>query len=150
MDRTLWWDGPADRLRLIDQTLIPARYESVLIPDVDALVEAIRSLRVRGAPALGVAGAYGVALAARTAGPGGYLENVGELAKRVRSARPTAVNLAWGVDRALAAIGEAEEPGRGRRRDPRRGRTDARTRISRRTGRSAPAARPSSPTTRPC
>ena len=61
-----------------------------------------------------MAGAYGVALAARTAGPGCYLENVGELAKRVRSARPTAVNLAWGVDRALAAIGGA----RSRTRSP--------------------------------
>ena len=110
MDRTLWWDHESDRLRLIDQTLLPARYESVLIPDIDTLVEAIQSLRVRGAPALGVAGAYGVALAARTANPGCYLEAVGELAKRVRSARPTAVNLAWGVDRALAAIGEAENP----------------------------------------
>ncbi len=110
MERTLWWDGPLDRLRLIDQTLLPGRYESIPIPDIDALVEAIQSLRVRGAPALGVAGAYGVALAARTADSGCYLENVGGLAKRVRSARPTAVNLAWGVDRALAAIGETTAP----------------------------------------
>ena len=110
MDRTLWWDHASDRLRLIDQTLIPARYESVLIGDIDALVEAIQNLRVRGAPALGAAGAYGVALAARTADPARYLEAVGELARRVRSARPTAVNLAWGVDRTLAAIGGATDP----------------------------------------
>jgi methylthioribose-1-phosphate isomerase len=110
VDRTLWWDCELDRPRLIDQTLLPDRYESIPIPDVDALVEAIRSLRVRGAPALGAAGAYGVALAARTAGPDHYLEEVGRLAGRVRSARPTAVNLAWGVDRALAAIEDAAAP----------------------------------------
>jgi methylthioribose-1-phosphate isomerase len=110
VDRTLWWDPESDRLRLIDQTLIPARYESIPILDIDALVEAIQSLRVRGAPALGAAGAYGVALAARTAGTGCYLEEVGRLAERVRSARPTAVNLAWGVDRALAAVGGILDP----------------------------------------
>ena len=110
MDRTLWWDGPADRLRLIDQTLLPGRYESILIPDVAALVEAIQVLRVRGAPALGAAGAYGVALAARTAGTDCYLDELGDLAARIRSARPTAVNLAWGVDRALTAIGEVTGP----------------------------------------
>ena len=110
MDRTLWWDRASDQLRLIDQTLLPARYESIPIANTDALVEAIRSLRVRGAPALGAAGAYGVALAARTAGPARYLEAVGELARRIRSARPTAVNLAWGVDRTLAAIGGATDP----------------------------------------
>ena len=116
MDRTLWWDHGVDRLRLIDQTLLPARYGSIGIPDVDALVEAIQSLRVRGAPALGAAGAYGVALAAREAGEDGYLEEVGRLATRVRSARPTAVNLAWGVDRALAALGDATDPGEVRAR----------------------------------
>jgi methylthioribose-1-phosphate isomerase len=110
VDRTLWWDHDDGGLRLIDQTLLPARYVSILIPDVEALVEANRSLRVRGAPALGAAGAYGVALAARLADHGCYLDDVGRLAARVRSARPTAVNLAWGVDRALATIGEATEP----------------------------------------
>ncbi|MEN6341302.1 MAG: S-methyl-5-thioribose-1-phosphate isomerase [Methanospirillum sp.] len=110
MDRTLWWDHASDRLRLIDQTLLPARYESIPVPDVETLVEAIQSLRVRGAPALGAAGAYGVALAAREADADCYLEEVGRLANRVRSARPTAINLAWGVDRALAAIGEATDP----------------------------------------
>lgn len=110
MDRTLWWDRDADCPRLIDQTLLPARYESIPVPDIDALVEAIRSLRVRGAPAIGVAGAYGVALAAREASGDCYLDEVDRLARRVRSARPTAVNLAWGVDRTLAAIGEATGP----------------------------------------
>jgi len=110
VDRTIWWNGPAGSIGLVDQTLLPARYEAIACADVDALVEAIRVLRVRGAPALGVAGAYGVALAARTvAAPSfqGYLSRVREASGRVRSARPTAVNLAWGVDRVLAAIGDA-------------------------------------------
>jgi methylthioribose-1-phosphate isomerase len=77
------------------------------IADVDVLVDAIRRLAVRGAPALGVAGAYGVVLAAR-AGLGERASarahrKVAALASRVRHARPTAVNLALGVDRALAA-----------------------------------------------
>ncbi|NLX50382.1 MAG: S-methyl-5-thioribose-1-phosphate isomerase [Methanospirillum sp.] len=113
VDRTLWWDHDRDRLELIDQTLLPCRYESIAVPDVEALIEAIRVLRVRGAPALGAAGAYGVALAARTAGGDeslAYLAGVRRDAARIRSARPTAVNLAWGVDRALAAIGDARTP----------------------------------------
>ncbi|MDQ3974181.1 MAG: S-methyl-5-thioribose-1-phosphate isomerase, partial [Actinomycetota bacterium] len=52
--------GPA--VRLLDQTLLPERWETVDCADVASLAEAIRSLRVRGAPALGVAGAYGVVL----------------------------------------------------------------------------------------
>jgi methylthioribose-1-phosphate isomerase len=110
MDRTLWWDRDADRPRMIDQTILPLRYESILCNDADALIEAIQSLRVRGAPALGVAGAYGVALAARTVDAvtfAEYLRFVHETASRVRHARPTAVNLAWGVGRVLAAIADA-------------------------------------------
>ena len=64
---------------------------------VDELCEAICSLAIRGAPALGAAGAFGVALAAATGMP------LPEAAARLRATRPTAVNLAWGVDRALAA-----------------------------------------------
>ncbi|HKB31596.1 MAG TPA: S-methyl-5-thioribose-1-phosphate isomerase [Streptosporangiaceae bacterium] len=96
---TLRWvdppQGPA--VALLDQTRLPAEMTVVTCGDVPALVAAIRALVVRGAPMLGVAGAYGVALAA-------YLgDDVGAAAGALTGARPTAVNLAWGVRRSLAA-----------------------------------------------
>jgi len=110
------WTG--DALRLIDQTLLPHRLEHLEIREVDALVDAIVRLAVRGAPALGVAGAYGVALAMLQAEREGWDRARLEAAlERIRTARPTAVNLAGGVDRVrplvdagLAAV--LEEAGR--------------------------------------
>jgi methylthioribose-1-phosphate isomerase len=90
-----WVDGA---VVLIDQTLLPGEERWLRITDPDVLVDAIRRLAVRGAPALGAAGALGVALAARSRA------DVPAAAARIRSARPTAVNLARGVDRALAAL----------------------------------------------
>ncbi|MFC7546488.1 S-methyl-5-thioribose-1-phosphate isomerase [Plantactinospora sp. GCM10030261] len=95
--RTIDWR--ADRIVLIDQTRLPGELTYLEISSVDDLVDAVRRLAVRGAPALGVAGALGVALAARTLD--GDPDAVRTAAATLRSARPTAVNLAWGVDRAL-------------------------------------------------
>ena len=92
-----WWDG---RVRMIDQRLLPGRLEFVEAATVDELCEAIRTLAVRGAPALGVAGAMGMALAAVTG------EDPEVAAARIVATRPTAVNLAWGVGRGL----EADDP----------------------------------------
>jgi methylthioribose-1-phosphate isomerase len=101
-DRTIdWIDG---EIRLIDQTLLPDRLVVLRVQDVDTLIDAIARLAVRGAPALGVAGAMGVALLA-SLHPGDEAA-VRAGAARLRAARPTAVNLAWGVDRALAKLGE--------------------------------------------
>jgi len=97
-----WEDG---EVVIIDQTLLP-REEAVLrLRTVDALVAAIQRLAVRGAMALGVAGALGVALAARRAQERGEpVEPAVEAAARaLAGARPTAVNLGWGVGRALSA-----------------------------------------------
>ncbi|MCP2339451.1 S-methyl-5-thioribose-1-phosphate isomerase [Actinomadura rupiterrae] len=92
------WTGGA--LRLVDQTLLPARLEYRDIVEVDELVDAIRRLVVRGAPALGVAGAFGVVLAVRQGVREGWDASALESAiSRIREARPTAVNLAAGVDR---------------------------------------------------
>jgi methylthioribose-1-phosphate isomerase len=90
-----WSDGA---VVLIDQTLLPGEARWLRITDPDVLVDAIRRLAVRGAPAIGAAGALGVALAAATGA------DVPAAAARLRSARPTAVNLSRGVDRALAAL----------------------------------------------
>jgi methylthioribose-1-phosphate isomerase len=87
-------------VRLIDQRALPGELRFVECASVDELCDAITSLAVRGAPALGAAGAYGVALAAHTIDD---TDGVQEAARRLADTRPTAVNLARGVDHALAA-----------------------------------------------
>jgi len=64
--RTLWWDDALGGIRYIEQTLLPSEYTIIDCTSVDRLATAIRRLEIRGAPALGVAGAFGVALAARS------------------------------------------------------------------------------------
>jgi methylthioribose-1-phosphate isomerase len=88
------------RIRLIDQRALPGRLRFVECSTVDQLCDAIASLTVRGAPALGAAGAFGVALAARV---DQRMRAVRAAARKIVRTRPTAVNLAWGVDRAVAA-----------------------------------------------
>ncbi|MFJ5037839.1 S-methyl-5-thioribose-1-phosphate isomerase [Streptomyces parvulus] len=99
----LRWEEPPEGpvLVLLDQTRLPTEEVELVCTDPAGLVEAIRSLAVRGAPLLGVAGAYGVALAAVR----GF--EVEEAAAALAGARPTAVNLAVGVRRAQAAHQEA-------------------------------------------
>jgi methylthioribose-1-phosphate isomerase len=92
-----WQDGG---IRLLDQRALPGRLSFISCTTVDALVDAIASLAVRGAPALGASGAYGVALASATLRT---KREVRSAAARIAKARPTAVNLAWGVGRALDA-----------------------------------------------
>jgi len=84
-----WQDG---HIVAIDQTRLPAELALLQIHTVEELIDAIKRLAIRGAPALGVAGALGVVLA----------DGDRELAQRLKAARPTAVNLAWGVDRVLS------------------------------------------------
>ncbi|MBX9641658.1 MAG: S-methyl-5-thioribose-1-phosphate isomerase [Mycobacteriaceae bacterium] len=105
MRRTIDWDG--DAVTIIDQTALPAEYRILRLRTVDDLVEAIGRLAVRGAPALGAAGALGVVLAAREGGREGG--KVLAAADRVAKARPTAVNLSWGVARALEKIDDGPE-----------------------------------------
>ena len=102
--RTVDWAG--DHVVAIDQTLLPHRLVHVELRTVDEVIDAVRRLAVRGAPAIGVTGALGVALAAVVATREGHDDAwVRAEAARVRAARPTAVNLAWGVDRALGRLG---------------------------------------------
>jgi methylthioribose-1-phosphate isomerase len=101
---TIQWCG--DRVRLIDQRLLPGRLEVVDATTVDELCALIRTLAVRGAPALGAAGAMGVALATVRG------EDVEDAAARLVATRPTAVNLAWGVQRARAAADAVAEANR--------------------------------------
>lgn len=89
-----WRDGV---VRLIDQRLLPGELRFLELSSVDDLCSAIEDLAIRGAPALGVAGAMGVALAVSNG------EDPYQAADRLIATRPTAVNLRWGVERALAA-----------------------------------------------
>jgi methylthioribose-1-phosphate isomerase len=106
----VWWDSRAELLEMIDQTKLPARLTVLRLRSVGQVAEAIRSLRVRGAPAIGVAAAYGMALGAREQlaaadpeiDPETELVRLRALAASLRSTRPTAVNLAWALARALA------------------------------------------------
>jgi len=105
MPRTLSWDESAGALVLLDQTRLPDQEVSVGCTDVDSVIDAIQRLVVRGAPALGAAGAYGVVIAVRQGAREGWThaELLNQI-ERLRQARPTAVNLAWGVDRASSVI----------------------------------------------
>jgi methylthioribose-1-phosphate isomerase len=82
-------------VRVLDQTRLPAEVVCRDLRTVYEVIEAIRSLRVRGAPAIGVAGAFGLVLHAAHSGPDG----LPEAADRIAASRPTAVNLAWAVER---------------------------------------------------
>ncbi|BBY08993.1 hypothetical protein MNVI_43110 [Mycobacterium noviomagense] len=86
----------------VDQRALPHELRWLRITTVDELIEAIQTLAIRGAPAIGLSGAFGVALAAFTYD--GDAEKVASEAARIASARPTAANLAWGVQRALAKL----------------------------------------------
>ncbi|MCX4425374.1 S-methyl-5-thioribose-1-phosphate isomerase [Streptomyces mirabilis] len=103
--RAVDWTGSG--LALIDQTVLPHRTETREIRDVDGLVDAIQRLVVRGAPAIGAAGAYGVALALLQGEREGWsAEETRAAVARVRAARPTAVNLMVCVDRVMARFDE--------------------------------------------
>ena len=107
-----WRDG---RLLLLDQTRLPRQRVVLEIAHWREVVRAIREMRVRGAPALGVAAAYALALAARESAAGSVASLRAELeqaAGEIVAARPTAVNVAWAVERLLrAAAAEATAAG---------------------------------------
>jgi methylthioribose-1-phosphate isomerase len=103
IEHLAWSDAGA--LRILDQTCLPAEERWIEIADRDALIEALRSLRVRGAPAIGIAAAMGLVAALRAQARGGtaarerFLDLVDETAEAIATARPTAVNLRWAMER---------------------------------------------------
>jgi methylthioribose-1-phosphate isomerase len=110
--RTIDWDEEKSCIVIIDQTALPEKLAVRDICDLEALQEAILALRVRGAPALGAAGAFGIALLARTIPPMRLPDFIIELkagAERLKQTRPTAVNLSWGVERTLAKALEGRD-----------------------------------------
>ncbi|MEV5297371.1 S-methyl-5-thioribose-1-phosphate isomerase [Amycolatopsis methanolica] len=104
MRRTIDWVNGA--VEIIDQVALPGEYRTLRLTTVDELIDAIRRLAVRGAPALGGAGALGTALAAFAHDDPAAVRGDAE---RLAAARPTAVNLSWGVSRALARLGDGAD-----------------------------------------
>ena len=104
---------PSGAVHLLDQTLLPDETVFLEIDTIDAMVEAIQALRVRGAPLLGVAAVMGIAAAARRGATDGTVSRDKETALRwleaacdtMARARPTAVNLAWAVARLRGVVG---------------------------------------------
>lgn len=100
-----WRDGA---LWLLDQSALPFRIEWLVCHTVQEVAEAIRRMKVRGAPALGIVGAYGVALAALhlpdSLPPEAFLTALRQEVRPLVEARPTAVNLRWGVERVLRRV----------------------------------------------
>lgn len=99
-----WQD---DRVVILDQTLLPDEEQYLQCGRVAEIAEAIRALRVRGAPLIGIAAAYGIALAAQ-GDPGGALGRVEQAADLLRATRPTARNLFWAIDRMVARAREGD------------------------------------------
>ena len=110
LNAVAWVD---DGIEIIDQTLLPARFEVVRLTTVDAAVDAIRRLAVRGAPAIGACGGLAMVLGLDETRPASRAEAVATLdalATDIGAARPTAVNLSWAVRRVRDAAGQAATP----------------------------------------
>ena len=97
-----WVGGPDGAARLIDQTLLPTELKYLDVTDVETMWDAIKALRIRGAPAIGIAAAFGVYLAVRDSPAGDYTTfraEVDRAAQYLAGSRPTAVNLFWALKR---------------------------------------------------
>lgn len=102
--RTIYWDDSTQQVKMIDQRRLPTRLEWISCTTAKDVSEAIRTMAIRGAPAIGAAGAYGVALTASlsTAKSIKDLEDEINLSVKIlRNSRPTAINLNWALDRML-------------------------------------------------
>jgi S-methyl-5-thioribose-1-phosphate isomerase len=100
---TVRWSHDGAGVRILDQRELPLHEVYRDLRSVEEIYDAILTLAVRGAPAIGIAGAMGVALSASGVDGNDRMQCVSAAAARIRSARPTAVNLGWAVDRVLAA-----------------------------------------------
>ena len=100
--RTVFWED--NQLKMIDQRILPGRFEVVSYADHRSVAQAIKDMVVRGAPAIGAAAAFGLALAGFESSASSSRELLADYhaaANTLKAARPTAVNLAWAVDRLM-------------------------------------------------
>ena len=108
-DSSLTWDDGA--LLTIDQRGLPHEARQLRLGTVDEIIDAITTLAIRGAPAIGIAGAFGVVIATRAHTAGGVVDEAAVQAEadRIAAARPTAVNLAWAVERVRGRIADGAD-----------------------------------------
>jgi methylthioribose-1-phosphate isomerase len=109
--RTIWLDKNEKTVKIIDQRKLPHEFVIVDLKTVDDVITAIKDMYVRGAPLIGATGAYGLYLAVLNAPDKRIDDNyLRQEADRIKSSRPTAVNLAWGVDKVLYAVLDISDP----------------------------------------
>src|SRR5512143_1485293 len=107
--RTVFWED--NQVKMIDQRVLPARLEIVSLPEYLDVAKAIENMTVRGAPAIGASAAFGLALAAQRSPSSNSYDLLADLrtaAAVLKSARPTAVNLTWALNRVLRAAGAGD------------------------------------------
>ncbi|MEY2489426.1 MAG: methylthioribose-phosphate isomerase, partial [Verrucomicrobiota bacterium] len=115
--RTIWPNETDNRvIQLIDQRFLPHQFVIEEVRTVEEMATAIREMHVRGAGLIGAAAGYGMYLATLGAAPGASFDDeLAPAAEQLRATRPTAVNLAWAIERQLKSIGVAEGPDEKRR-----------------------------------
>src|SRR5690242_10980911 len=109
--RTIWFEAESGKVRIIDQRYLPHRFEIEQISNVRDMAAAIFEMHLRGAIVIGAAAAYGMYLAAAEfKSDKNFSVRLEESAALLKATRPTAVNLAWAVDHALAVAARAGDP----------------------------------------
>ena len=113
MEKTIEWikiDKTNGFSRMVDQLVIPYEYKKVDIKTSDEIYDAIKTMIVRGAPAIGIAGAHGVCIAAiESKDKPNFIDEVKRISNYINSSRPTAVNLAWAINEQLKVLDENKE-----------------------------------------
>ena len=98
---TIWYEEETDKVKIIDQRLIPFELKIVELNSVDEVCFAIKEMQVRGAPLIGVTAAYGMYVAAKESSELHFLKNASD---KINATRPTAVNLSWALNKIMTNI----------------------------------------------
>jgi len=110
--RTVEWDATQANLRMIDQRLLPGEFKINIYRDYKDVANAITDMVVRGAPAIGATAGFGLALAALQSNAGdvqSFMDDMQESVVVLKAARPTAVNLAWALDRIMTSLSDVDQ-----------------------------------------
>lgn len=108
----IYWDG--DAVAILDQRILPHQEKTLLCTTADQVIKAIKTMAIRGAPAVGVAGALALALGTRhikANGAGDFRRKFSQLCQKVKEARPTGANLGWAVERITSTVVEHPNAG---------------------------------------